>query len=214
MFLLLDRLVLKLYPLMPQWLRRRALKKAEAWIIDRLNGSGGLGAIFPAMVNAYEALELLGYPADHPLRVQEKQAIENLLVVGAKSAYCQPCVSPVWDTAWACITLQAIGDPRCLTGVKKAFDWLAERQLLEGPQDWNFNRSTVKSGGWAFQFINSHYPDLDDTAAVAYAMHKSGDKGFETPAHHAAEWICGMQSKNGGFAAFNAGEKQLLHLPE
>ena len=107
---------------MPRWLRRRAIKKAEDWILERLNGEGGLGAIFPAMVNAYEALGLLGYPINHPLRVQERQAIDDLLIVNEQSAYCQPCVSPVWDTAWACIALQQIGDERSLTAVKKAFD--------------------------------------------------------------------------------------------
>jgi squalene-hopene/tetraprenyl-beta-curcumene cyclase len=203
-FLLLDRLGLKLYPFIPRWLRRRAIKKAEAWILERLNGPAGLGAIFPAMVNAYEALEFLGYPVDHPLRVQEKKALENLLVLGEQDAYCQPCVSPVWDTAWTCLALQEIGDGRGLAAAKKAFDWLTEGQLLDGPQDWKFNRSATRSGGWPFQFINSHYPDLDDTAAVAYAMHKSGDRSFENSVLRAAEWICGMQSSNGGFAAFDA----------
>ena len=203
-FLLLDRLGLKLYPLMPRWLRHRAIKSAEAWILERLNGAGGLGAIFPAMVNAYEALEFLSYPINHPLRVQERQAIESLLVVGEQSAYCQPCVSPVWDTAWACIALQEIGDEQSLAAAKKAFAWLAEKQLLEGPQDWTFNRASTTSGGWPFQFINSHYPDLDDTAAVAYVMHKSGDRRFENSVRLAAEWICGMQSSNGGFASFDA----------
>jgi squalene-hopene/tetraprenyl-beta-curcumene cyclase len=203
-FLVLDRLGLKLYPLVPRWLRRRAIKKTEGWILERLNGAGGLGAIFPAMVNAYEALGLLGYPVNHPLRVQERQAIDDLLIVDEQSAYCQPCVSPVWDSAWACITLQEIGDERSRSAVKKAFTWLAGRQLLEEPQDWAFNRPDVRAGGWPFQFINSHYPDLDDTAAVAYGMHRSGDRCFENSVRLAAEWICGMQSKNGGFASFDA----------
>jgi squalene-hopene/tetraprenyl-beta-curcumene cyclase len=203
-FLVLDRIGLKLYPLMPRWLRRRAIKKAEAWILERLNGAGGLGAIFPAMVNAYEALGLLGYPLHHPLRVQGKQAIDDLLIVGDRSAYCQPCVSPVWDTAWACITLQEIGDEPGLNGVKKDLAWLAEKQLLEEPQDWAFYRPGVRGGGWPFQVINSRYPDLDDTAAVAYAMHKSGDRCYENSVQRAAEWICGMQSRNGGFASFDA----------
>lgn len=199
-----DRVGLKLYRFMPRWLRHRAIKKAEAWIVERLNGAGGLGAIFPAMVNAYEALELLGYPADHPLRARERQAIDDLLITDEHSAYCQPCVSPVWDTAWACIAFQEIGDEQSRAAAKKAFAWLTERQLLEGPQDWQFNRGRAKSGGWPFQFINSHYPDLDDTAAVAYGMHKSRDRCFETAMQRAAEWICGMQSKNGGFASFDA----------
>jgi squalene-hopene/tetraprenyl-beta-curcumene cyclase len=203
-FLVLDRLGLRLYSWMPKALRRRALKKAEAWILERLNGEGGLGAIFPAMVNAYETLDLFGYPAYHPLRVQARQAIEDLLVVSQDSAYCQPCVSPVWDTVWACIALQQIDHKRSQTAVKRALHWLNQRQLMEEPQDWNFNRPEVSGGGWPFQFKNSHYPDLDDTAAVAYAMHKSGDKTFDKAVQRAAEWICGMQSRNGGFASFDA----------
>ena len=202
--LILDRLGLRLSTWIPQGLRQRAIKKAEAWILDRLDDDGGLGAIFPAMVNAYEALEVLGYPANHPLRLQQRQAIKDLLVVNEQSAYCQPCVSPVWDTAWACITLQQVDDQRSQPIVRKAFKWLAERQLLDEPQDWRFNRPQVKGGGWPFQFKNSHYPDLDDTAAVAYAMHKSGDKTFANAVERAAEWICGMQSRNGGFASFDA----------
>ena len=203
-FLMLDRLGLKLYPLLPEPLRRRAIKKAEAWILERMNGASGLGAIFPAMVNAYEALGVLGYPLDHPLRAQEKKAIDDLLVTGEHSAYCQPCVSPVWDTAWAVIALQEISDAPGRSSVKKALNWLKEKQLLEQPQDWAFKRPGLKPGGWPFQFLNSHYPDLDDTAAVAYAMHKSADSFYNEPVNRAAEWIRGMQSKNGGFASFDA----------
>lgn len=203
-FLMLDRLGLRLYPRIPQGLRRRAIRKAEGWLLERLNGEGGLGAIFPAMVNAYEALGLLGYPVDHPLRAIQRRAIDDLLVVMEHSAYCQPCVSPVWDTAWACIALQQVGDERGNAAVTKSFKWLAQKQLLEEPQDWRFNRPQVRSGGWPFQFENSHYPDLDDTAAVAYAMHKSGDESFDSTVQRAAEWICGMQSRNGGFASFDA----------
>ena len=202
--LTLDRLGLRLEPWIPQGLRQRAIKKAEAWILDRLNGKGGLGAIFPAMVNAYEALELLGYPAEHPLRVQERKAVEDLLVVDGESAYCQPCVSPVWDTAWACIALQQVDGEQSQTGIKKALQWLAGKQLLDEPQDWSFNRPQAKSGGWPFQFQNSRYPDLDDTAAVAYAMHKSEDSTFVDAVQRAAAWISGMQSRNGGFASFDA----------
>jgi squalene-hopene/tetraprenyl-beta-curcumene cyclase len=203
-FLILDRLGLKLYRWTPPWLRRRAITKAAAWILERLNGEGGLGAIFPAMVNAYEALDLLGYPVDHPLRIQARRAIEDLLVVNAHSAYCQPCVSPVWDTAWACIALQQVADERSQTVVKRGFRWLVKKQLLDEPQDWSFNRPRVSGGGWPFQFRNSYYPDLDDTAAIAYAMHKSGDKTLDMTVQRAAEWICGMQSRNGGFASFDA----------
>jgi squalene-hopene/tetraprenyl-beta-curcumene cyclase len=203
-FLVLDRLGLRLDPWIPRGVRRRAIKKAEAWILARLNGESGLGAIFPAMVNAYEALALLGFASDHPQRVQARRALENLLVDNGDSAYCQPCVSPVWDTAWACIALQQIDEDRSDTATKRAFAWLAERQLMEGAQDWSSNRPRVRGGGWPFQFENWHYPDLDDTAAVGYAMDKSGDSNFTVAVQRAAEWICGMQSKNGGFASFDA----------
>ncbi|HEU4341738.1 MAG TPA: squalene--hopene cyclase [Candidatus Binatia bacterium] len=203
-FLILDRLGLRLDPWIPRRLRRYAIEKAEAWIVERLHGDSGLGAIFPAMVNAYETLDLLGYPAGHSLRVQARRAIKNLLVEHENTAYCQPCASPVWDTAWAAITLQQIDDGRSHVAVKKSLDWLAGRQLLEEPQDWSFNRPRVRAGGWPFQFTNSYYPDLDDTAAVAYAMHKSADRCFEGAVQRAAEWICGMQSRNGGFASFDA----------
>jgi squalene cyclase len=113
-------------------------------------------------------------------------------------------VSPVWDTAWACIALQQIADERNQAAVNEAFHWLGKKQLLNGSQDWSFNRPRVRGGGWPFQFTNSHYPDLDDTAAVAYVMHKSGDKTLDETVQRAAEWICGMQSTNGGFAAFDA----------
>ncbi|HTM08745.1 MAG TPA: squalene--hopene cyclase [Verrucomicrobiae bacterium] len=202
--LALDRLGLKLYPHMPEPWRRRALKKAEAWILERRNGDGGLGAIFPAMVNAYEALEVLGYPADHAFRAEQRKAIEDLLVVNEQSAYCQPCVSPVWDTAWACIALQEAGGEAGRAATDMAFDWLAAKQLFDEPQDWRAARPFVRGGGWPFQFENSYYPDLDDTAAVAYAMHKSGEATFVDAIERAAEWIAGMQSANGGFAAFDA----------
>jgi len=209
--LLLDRLGLKLYPLFPRWLRRRALEKAEKWIVERLNGAGGLGAIFPAMVNACEALELLGYGADDPLVVKEKRAIDELLVVQDESAYCQPCVSPVWDTVWACLALQECGGAQSGAVAQQALAWLADKQLCDAPQDWSFNRPNVRGGGWPFQFFNSHYPDLDDTAAVAYAMCRNGASRFNHQIERAVEWICGMQSKNGGFASFDA-DNDYTHL--
>src|SRR5262245_51222430 len=139
---------LRLDPWIPRGLRRRAMKKAEAWILERLNGDGGLGAIFPAMVNAYEALGLLGYPVDHSLRAMERRVIEDLLVVNDDSAYCQPCVSPVWDTAWACIALQQVANDRSHKAVTKACHWLAEKQLLEESQEWRLRPPEVRSDGW------------------------------------------------------------------
>jgi squalene-hopene/tetraprenyl-beta-curcumene cyclase len=201
LFFALDRAGRRLEPFIPRRVRRRAVARARDWCVERLNGRGGLGAIFPAMVNAYEALACLGYPAAHPYRVQARQALQDLLVVKHDRAYCQPCVSPVWDTALACLALQEAGG--CGRAVERALEWLRARQLREEPGDWRRDRPTATGGGWPFQFENSHYPDLDDTGAVGWAMMQADGVCFHDSARQAADWICCMQSRNGGFAAFD-----------
>ncbi|HUI60936.1 MAG TPA: squalene--hopene cyclase, partial [Steroidobacteraceae bacterium] len=191
-------------PLIPRAMRRAATRRAEAWFVERLNGEDGLGAIFPAMVNALEAMVLLGYPADDPRRVTAKRALRKLVVTDANSAYCQPCVSPVWDTALAALALQEAGDDQSMDSAEQGLDWLRTKQLLDEPGDWQVSRPDLPGGGWAFQFGNSYYPDLDDTAVIVWAMQRSA-----RPARHAQsltralDWLVGMQSSNGGFAAFD-----------
>lgn len=204
LFLALDAFGRFLEPAIPRKLRERAIRKAEAWFVKRLNGSGGLGAIFPAMVNAYEALDVLGYAADHPYRISAKAALQKLLVEHERWAYCQPCVSPVWDTALACLSLQGLEDDRSSKAVIKGLAWLQDRQLLTEQGDWREYRPKLRGGGWPFQFRNDYYPDLDDTAAVAWAMDLCGDQRFEPSVIRAAEWLAGMQSNNGGFTSFDA----------
>lgn len=204
LFLALDKAGRFLEPLIPGMVRKRAIKKAENWFIERLNGTDGLGAIFPAMVNAHEALAWLGYPSDHPDRVATGEALKKLLVIGKDSAYCQPCVSPVWDTALICLALQEEASETAKENIHRALKWLKDRQLQDEPGDWRENHPGLKGGGWAFQFNNPHYPDLDDTAAVAWAMHQSQHADFRECVQKAADWISGMQSKNGGFAAFDS----------
>jgi len=204
LFLSLERLGKWLEPAIPGWVRRRALKRAAAWVIERLNGTDGLGAIFPAMVNAHESLAVLGYGARDPYRVQTKAALERLLVVRESSAYCQPCFSVVWDTGIACQALYEAEGRRGSSEVVRALDWLAERQLLDAPGDWRDYRPALSGGGWAFQFANLHYPDIDDTAMVGWAMHLVDAPRYERTLRRAAEWVAGMQSKNGGFGAFDA----------
>ncbi len=205
-FIAIDKLGRLIEPLIPATVRKRAFKKAENWILDRLNGDGGLGAIFPAMVNAVEALECLGYPRDHPDLVVAREALRKLLVVDEKRAYCQPCVSPVWDTGLAVLALQEAAGQGSENeeSIERALDWLVPRQLLEEPGDWREYRPGLKGGGWAFQFRNDYYPDLDDTAVVAFAMWQTGLERYEENIERAADWLCGMQSKNDGFAAFDA----------
>jgi squalene-hopene/tetraprenyl-beta-curcumene cyclase len=203
-FLQLDKLGRFLEPFIPKSIRRRAVKRAEEWFVERLNGTDGLGAIFPAMVNAYEALACLGYPPEHAYCIDAKQALRNLLIINQDSAYCQPCVSPVWDTGLACLVLQEEGSDGATEDILRALDWLKDRQLLKEPGDWRENHLDVKGGGWAFQFSNSYYPDLDDTAVVAWAMDQTQQERYQESVRRAANWICGMQSKNGGYAAFDS----------
>ena len=123
-FLLFDHVGRMIDPLVPKAMRELATRRAESWFIARLNGEDGLGAIFPAMVNALEAMVILGYPADDPRRVTAKRAIQKLLVVGPSSAYCQPCVSPIWDTALAALAMQEAGDEAARAASTRALDWL------------------------------------------------------------------------------------------
>ncbi len=202
-FLALDKIGLATRPLIPDSMHQRAIEKAKAWIIERLNGEDGLGAIFPAMVYAYEALLLLGDSIDAPHVVTARKAIDKLLVIKDEEAYCQPCLSPVWDTALTVLALQEadkIGNRPSLT---RAYDWLKANQLSDEPGDWQVHRPGLEGGGWAFQFANPHYPDVDDTAVVAFAMAESGIDGLDESIHRATRWIVGMQASNGGYGAFD-----------
>lgn len=199
-----ERIVRRCDPLVPRALRRRAMARAERWIVER-SGSGGLGAIFPAMVNCYEALTRLGYAPDHPRRSAARKSLQDLLVVNEQRAWCQPSVSPVWDTALACLALQEDNRGRPQPAkLAVACAWLADRQLLASRGDWQQRRPELAGGGWPFQFENAHYPDLDDTAAVAWALLQAGDRRYARAIERAADWLKGMQSRNGGFASFDA----------
>jgi squalene-hopene/tetraprenyl-beta-curcumene cyclase len=204
-FMALDRMGRAIDPLIPRAMRARAMDKAQAWVMERLNGEGGLGAIFPAMVNALEVLVLMGVPPEDPRRATAKRAIEKLVVAGPTEAYCQPCVSPVWDSALAALAMQEAGDAQAHAAAERALDWLVPEQLLDGPQDWQVQKPGVRGGGWAFQFKNTHYPDLDDTAVVAWSMHQAREPHkYAENISRALDWLVGLQSRNGGFAAFDA----------
>jgi squalene-hopene/tetraprenyl-beta-curcumene cyclase len=204
-FLLADHLGRLIDPLIPARMRKAATARAETWMLERLNGEDGLGAIFPAMVNALEAMVILGYAADDPRRVTAKRALQKLTVVGPSSAYCQPCVSPIWDTALASLAMQEAADAPAAGASTRALDWLQKQQLLDEPGDWRASRPELAGGGWAFQFANGHYPDLDDTAVVVWAMHQARDSNrYAESVRRALDWLVGMQSKDGGFASFDA----------
>jgi squalene-hopene/tetraprenyl-beta-curcumene cyclase len=204
-FLIADRAGRIIDPFIPRRVRERAIRRAEEWMLERLNGEDGLGAIFPAMVNALEVMTILGYPDDDPRRVTAKRALQKLLVIEPTMAYCQPCVSPVWDTGLAALAMQETGDAAAVGAATRALDWLQTEQILDEPGDWRANRPGVEGGGWAFQFANGHYPDLDDTAVVAWAMHQAHNSvDYTENVRRALNWLVGMQSSCGGFAAFDA----------
>ncbi len=201
-FMLVERILSRVEPRLPQSIRQYSIRRAEKWILERLNGECGIGAIFPAMVNAHEALTLLGYAYDHPNRVQCRNALRGLLVDEGERIWCQPCTSPVWDTVLTSLALQE--DPTTdQKPVLQALDWLVEQQILDEPGDWRDRRPHLPGGGWAFQYANPHYPDLDDTAAVAWALDQGDAQRYQKTLDRAANWLFGMQSKNGGFAAFD-----------
>ncbi len=202
-FLGLDKLGHATRPLIPKKLHELAITRAKDWILERLNGEDGLGGISPAMMAAYEALLLLGMPKDHPQVVTARKAIDKLLVINEHDAYCQPCLSPVWDTALAALALQEADKVGNGANLTRAYNWLKSVQLSDEAGDWRISKPNLAGGGWAFQFANPHYPDVDDTAVVAFAMAESNLPELEESIHRATHWIVGMQSKNGGYGAFD-----------
>ncbi|MBX9828355.1 MAG: squalene--hopene cyclase [Xanthobacteraceae bacterium] len=207
-FRVVDNVLRATEPMFPKGPRKRAIDKAVAWVTERLNGEDGLGAIYPAMANSVMMFDVLGYPADHPLRAVARLSVEKLLVVHEHEAYCQPCVSPIWDTGLAAHALLETGDAQAQARVTRALQWLEPKQILDVKGDWTVRRPNVRPGGWAFQYANPHYPDVDDTAVVAMAMERTQQLDPKVD-HRAAlkraeEWILGLQSQNGAWGAFDA----------
>lgn len=200
-FLALDRVLRVVEPRLPGPTRERAVKRAEEFVLSHLNGEEGLGAIYPAMANAVMALRTLGYGDDDPNMKIARQAVEKLMVERDEAVYFQPCVSPVWDTALAVHAFLESGkrdDPRLI----RALDWLAQKQILDHVGDWAVRRPGLRPGGWAFQYENPDYPDVDDTAVVVMAMHRADPLRYAENIERACEWLAGMQSKSGGWGAF------------
>ncbi|QGM97950.1 squalene--hopene cyclase [Methylocystis parvus] len=215
----IDKLLRLVEPHMPKRSREYSVQLAERWTTERLNGVDGLGAIFPAMVNSLLMYDALGI-AETDQRVKDaRESIERLLVVGETEAYCQPCVSPVWDTSLVAHALLETGGEDARERARAACDWLAPLQVLDVKGDWAAQRPDLRPGGWAFQYANAYYPDVDDTAVVATAMDRltsaEEKKPYAERIARAKEWIVGMQSKNGGWGAFDADNAYhyLNHIP-
>ena len=187
----------------------RAVAKAVAFVHERLNGDDGLGGIYPAIANSVMMFDTLGYSPDHPDAAVAWQAVRKLLVIQEDRAYCQPCFSPIWDTGLAG---HAMAEAGASTGA--ACDWLRSRQILDVAGDWSVRRPGLRPGGWAFQYENAHYPDVDDTAVVGMLLHRNGDPAHAGSIARAKEWIVGMQSSGGGKldGGWGAFEPENVHL--
>src|SRR5215813_4533569 len=201
----------------PRPLHKRAVETARLWLEERLASPGGLGGTYPAMANAILAMRLLGYPDDHPLVLGQIKEIEALAAEDGDSVHYQPCPSPVWDTALAVNAMIESDVPPDHPALRRAAEWMIECQVLV-PGDWQVKRPHVKPGGWAFQYRNDFYPDLDDTAMVVMALEKvSGLDGDTTRVAKelGLGWFLGMQGSDGGWASFDADNNRLYlnHIP-
>jgi squalene-hopene/tetraprenyl-beta-curcumene cyclase len=209
-FAALDVVLKGIRPFWPAKLRQKAIDKCLAFVRERLNGEDGLGAIYPAMANSVMMFDALGFSANDPDRAIARRSVEKLLVHRDDGeVYCQPCVSPIWDTALAAHAMLEVGEPETEARAVAALDWLLPRQILDIAGDWEGRRPGLRPGGWAFQYGNAHYPDVDDTAVVVLALDRAW-KSDLLPARpdeaidRAREWVEGMQSKGGGWGAFDA----------
>ncbi len=216
-FLVLDRLVHWFEAVHIRPLRSIALKKAEKWMLERFEMSDGLGAIYPAMLNAIIALRCLGYSLDDPQMIRALDEFEKLGIEEGNTFRMQPCKSPVWDTAYALFALGEAGVPPDDPRMVKAADWTLQKQV-RNPGDWAVNNKKGKPAGWYFEFNNEFYPDVDDSAMVALGLskveHPNGRYQRES-VQRAIDWIFSMQCKNGGWASFDKDNDRMVfqHIP-
>jgi squalene-hopene/tetraprenyl-beta-curcumene cyclase len=191
-----------------RWLRNAALARAERWILQRQEADGLWGGIQPPVVYSIIALHLLGYPLDHPAIRSAFEGLDRFTINDAQGRRIEACQSPVWDTALAVVALRDAGVAPEHPALTAASAWLAAEEVTV-PGDWRVRRPELAPGGWAFEFENDNYPDIDDTAEVVLALRRAG----HTFAHRteaaaacdrARDWVIGMRSSNGAWGAFDA----------
>lgn len=206
-------------------LRRRALERAEAWTLERLSESDGLGAIFPPIVNTIFALVARGYPPDDPAVASQIAELARLEIEEEGTLRLQPCFSAVWDTALAAMALAGSGAAGDHPALGAAGEWLLRNEVRQ-PGDWSVKVPGIPPSGWAFEYRNAFYPDCDDTAAVLAALSCLGDRGDPgDPANRrdrwagaierGLAWLLAMQNDDGGWGAFDRGcdREVLTHVP-
>ena len=191
-------------------LRNEGIQAAEKWILERQEVTGDWGGIIPAMLNSLLALKCLDYDVNDPIIERGLKAVDNF-AIETENNYCvQPCVSPVWDTAWAIRALIDSGFPADHPAIVKAGEWLIEKQILDYG-DWNVKNKQGKPGAWAFEFDNRFYPDVDDSAVVVMALHQAklpNEELKKQAINRALNWITTMQCKPGGWGAFDLDNDQ------
>ena len=217
LFLVLERLA-RIYEKLP-WkpLRNLALHEARRWLLKHLQRSEGLGAIYPAMMNAVFALRALGYSLEDPITAREFSHLADFEIEESDTLRLQPCLSPVWDTAIAMAALEEAGLPPEHPALARSATWLMQKQIL-GSGDWQVKNREAEPGGWAFEFRNDFYPDVDDTAFVLIALQRVGhsDSGrLQQAISRGTEWLVSMQNHDGGWGAFDRDNDYglLTHVP-
>jgi squalene-hopene/tetraprenyl-beta-curcumene cyclase len=185
-------------------IRKKAIRECEKWMLERTRYSDGLGAIYPPMMYVIMALDVLGYPPGHPHRVEAEEQFHRLMVDDGERFFFQPCFSVVWDTAIAAF---ALGDAGLVPAgsLARAADWLLSKEVRR-KGDWSIARPKLEPSGWYFEFANEFYPDIDDTGMVLLALEHaraSNPEAQQAATRRALDWLLGMQSKDGGWAAFD-----------
>src|SRR6266436_3544127 len=216
-FLALDR-GFKLYEKLP-WkpLRQRALREAKQWMLDHMERSEGVAAIYPAMMNSIFALVALGHGPDDPLTWREIKEFSKFEIEEEDTIRMQPCVSPIWDTCIAMVALEEAGVAPDHPSLVTATDWILSKQILGGG-DWQVKNKDAEPGGWAFEFRNDHYPDVDDTAFILMALQRvkfPDEARMEAAMRRGVQWLLSMQNRDGGWAAFDRDNdsKFLCNIP-
>jgi squalene-hopene/tetraprenyl-beta-curcumene cyclase len=211
-FLVLDRMTHWFERVHVRPLRSVALKSAEKWILERMEMSDGLGAIYPSILNSIIALRCQGYSLDDPQVIRAMDEFEKLGIEEGDTFRMQPCMSPVWDTAYALFALGEAGVPANDPRMVKCADWILQKQVRE-VGDWQVKNKKGKPGGWYFEFNNEFYPDVDDSAMVCLGLsrveHPNGRYQRES-VQRAIDWIFSMQCKNGGWASFDKDNDRMV----
>lgn len=211
-FLLVDRCLhfaerVKVLPF-----RKRAIRACEKWMVEHFRNTGGLGAIFPPIVNALMAMRVLGYPDDHPEVLGQWKEVEAFEIHEGDTLRLQPCVSPVWDTALCSMSLSAAGSPADDPRLVAAGEWLLNKRVRE-KGDWAVKRPDAPAAAWYFEYANEFYPDVDDTIAVLMALDgiRLPDEGLKRQVcRQAIEWVFAMQCRNGGWASFDVDNDRMI----